>query len=152
MKKQPITKTLFMASVCVYALLYSSAAVADFAKAFQEGQFALGIGKWDLAIAHFTKSIEQNPKFFDAYNGRALAYSKKGEYDKCIADLKKAVELGQESPEPYALMGVVYEIKNDYSAALKAYSEALKRETKAELRKELERRMADAAAKLRTPK
>ncbi len=152
MKKQPITKTLFMASVCVYTLLCSSAALADFVQAFQEGQFALGIGKWDQAIAHFTKSIEQNPKFFDAYNGRAFGYSKKGEYDKCIADLKKAVELNQESPEPYALMGVVYEIKNDFSGALKAYSEALKREKKPELRKELEKRMADAAAKLRTPK
>jgi tetratricopeptide (TPR) repeat protein len=42
------------------------------------GQYGAG-GKYDLAIIEFTKAIEINPRYAQAYNNRGLAYDAKGE-------------------------------------------------------------------------
>jgi len=46
----------------------------------------------DMAIAQFTKAIEINPKFANAYFNRGKAYAIKGSYDKAILDYTKAIE------------------------------------------------------------
>lgn len=46
------------------------------------------------AISEFTKAIEINPNYADAYDSRANAYYKSKEYDKAWADVHKAEELG----------------------------------------------------------
>ena len=47
----------------------------------------------DLAIVEFTKAIEINPRFAEAYHERGLAYDAKGEYDLAISDYNKALEI-----------------------------------------------------------
>ncbi|MGB9618682.1 MAG: tetratricopeptide repeat protein, partial [Desulfomonilaceae bacterium] len=84
-----------------------------------------------------------------AYHYRAIAYSKKGEYDKSIEDLKKAVQLNPDYPDAYGLMGLVYEIKKDYASALKVYKEALAREKRPAVVKLLQKYIQDAEAKLK---
>jgi tetratricopeptide (TPR) repeat protein len=64
--------------------------------------FFLGVihfheGKFDLAIADFTKAIQIKPNVADAYFFRGLAYKKKGEIDKAIIDFKKAKDIDNKS-------------------------------------------------------
>src|SRR5215204_1440714 len=48
---------------------------------------------YDEAIREYTKAIELNPQFAEAYYNRGIAYSDKKEYDAAIQDYTKAIEL-----------------------------------------------------------
>jgi C-terminal processing protease CtpA/Prc len=48
---------------------------------------------YDQAISAFTKGINLNPKYAEAYKHRANAYMKKKQYDAAIADYTKYIEL-----------------------------------------------------------
>ena len=50
-------------------------------------------GDYDKAIADYTKAIELNPDYAEAYYNRGLAYSRKDEDDKSDADFKKFTEI-----------------------------------------------------------
>ena len=45
----------------------------DYWDYYEQGEFALAVEKWSRAVELFTKSIEDNPKFFMAYNNRGIA-------------------------------------------------------------------------------
>jgi len=141
--------SLFILSFVAATLLQSPARAEDYLDYFEQGEFALQVQKWDRAIEFLTKSIQDNPSFFAAYQRRAVAYSKKGEYDKSIEDLKKATQLNPDFPDAYGLLGMVYEIKKDNTAAHQAYREALAREKRPAVRKILEKYMQDLEAKLK---
>ena len=130
-------------------LLSAPVSAEDYLDYYEQGEFALRVEKWDRAIEFFTKSIQENPSFFVAYHYRAIAYSKKGEYDKSIQDLKKATQLNPDYPDAFGLLGVVYEIKKDNVAAHEAYREALSREKRPAVRKILEKNIQDLEAKLK---
>jgi len=119
-----------------------------------EADFALGIGKFDRAIELLTSVISKKPDQEILYLARALAYSKKGDYDKSIQDLNKVTQM--KSPEAvleaYNMLGRLYEIKKDYASAQKAYQEALKRAKDPENKKVLEKWIADMGARLQKPK
>lgn len=133
------------AFVCV--IVTGLAGAKDYLDFYEQGEFALRVEKWDRAIDFFTKSIADNPNFFLAYHNRAIALSKKGEYDKSLKDLDKAVQLNPNYPDAYGLMGLIYEIKKDYASAAKVYKEALAREKRAPVRRVLEKYVRDAEAK-----
>jgi tetratricopeptide (TPR) repeat protein len=141
--------SLFMLALMAAILVQPPASGQDYLDYFEQGEFALQVKKWDRAIEFFTKSIQDNPSFFAAYQRRAVAYSQKGEYDKSIEDLKKATQLNPDYPDAYGLLGMVYEIKKDNTAAHQAYREALSREKRPAVRKILEKNIQDLEAKLK---
>lgn len=140
---------LILAVLGACALLSGLAGAQDYLDFYEQGEFALRVEKWDRAIEQFTKSIEDNPNFYVAYHNRAIAYSKKGEYNKSIQDLQKAVQLNPEYPDAYGLMGLLYEIQKDYPSALKVYQEALAREKRPAVKKILEKYIQDVEAKIK---
>ncbi len=145
-----ITKLIL---ICLFCTLASTSVFAqNFVENYEKGDMAIRFQKWGRAITFLSKAIADNPKLFVAYHKRALAYSKTGQYDKCIADLKKATELEPDFPEAHALMGVVYEIRKDYPSALKAYQEALKREKRRDGRKMLQKYIHDVQQRMREKK
>lgn len=133
---------------CLCALIVRFAEATDYLDFYEQGEFALRVEKWDRAIDLFTKSIADNPSFFLAYHNRAIAYSKKGEYDKSLQDLQKAVQLNPNYPDAYGLMGLIYEIKRDFASAVRVYKEALAREKRAPVKRVLEKYIRDAEAKV----
>ncbi len=52
-----------------------------------------GKGDYDRAIADYTKAIEIDPKYANAYYSRGIAWGKKGNSDRAIADYTKAIEI-----------------------------------------------------------
>ncbi len=72
-------------------------AISDFTEAFKQ---------LDKAIADFTKAIEKNPRFAEAYYFRGLVYYDKGQYDKAISDFTKAIEINARGAEAYSKRGI----------------------------------------------
>jgi len=119
-----------------------------------EADFALGIGKFDRAIELLTSIISKKPDQEALYLARALAYSKKGDYDKSIQDLRKVTQMKNPDAmfEAYNMLGRIYEIKKDYASAQKAYQEAFKRAKDPATKKILEQWIADMGTKLQKRK
>jgi tetratricopeptide (TPR) repeat protein len=142
--------TLYMLALLLVLPVFEIAPAAqDYKDYYEQGEFALRVEKWDKAIDLLTKSIQDNPNFSMAYQNRAIAYSKKGDYQKSIQDLKKVVELNPKQADPWGVMGLVYEIMKDYPSAVHAYKEALSREKRPAFRKVIEKYLQDAEAKIK---
>ncbi|KAL1593866.1 Cochaperone protein [Paraconiothyrium brasiliense] len=57
------------------------------------GAAALSASKYDEAIEHYTKAIEQNPGAVDYYVKRSTAYQRSSKYTEALIDAEKAVVL-----------------------------------------------------------
>ena len=63
-------------------------------------------GNYEHALADYTKAIEQNPKFDNAYWYRGEIYKQQKKYDLALTEYTKAIELNP-SPNYYRGRGVV---------------------------------------------
>ena len=93
-------------------LMYSSGnfdgAISDFSRVikltkdvnahYQRGLSYLGKNDFRRAIADFTKVIESAPNFAEAYQQRALAYSKLGDAARALADQATAADIANAQP------------------------------------------------------
>lgn len=78
-----------------------------------------------LSIADFTKAIELNPDYVEAYLYRGRAYLDRGELEKAIADFTKMLVLRPKLAENFYIRGEAYlrakkweEAKRDLTAAI----------------------------------
>ena len=62
---------------------------------------AVQADRYDQAISHFNRVLEQNPRDARAYYERGLVYYNKGEYDKAWQDVHKAQSLGYQVPPEF---------------------------------------------------
>ena len=103
---------------------------------FQAGNAYLDEEQWDEAITEYTKAIELNPEFAEAYANRAVAYLEKylegyGAYDWVIADCEKAMELdahiklNARLALAYAERGKCFFQKGKYDQAVADYTRAM---------------------------
>ena len=77
------------------------------------------------SIENYTKAIEINGEFKEAYINRGDAYLKKKEWDKAIKDCEKAIDIDSRFKEPYNNLGVAYDGKNESYKAIKNYTKAI---------------------------
>jgi len=75
------------------------------------GRGLVKVSRGDLAgaVADFSRAIELNPKYRDAYVNRAIAFAKMDEYEKSIADRRQAIELEPRNPDTYLEYGYMGE-------------------------------------------
>ncbi len=139
----------YLSAVTVVSLIaiFGSAWAEDYLDFFDRGEFALRVQNWKRAVEYFDKAVEANPRFVIGYINRAIAYSKMGQYDKSIEDLKHAVQIDPDRPDVYGLMGLVQEIKKDYPAAIEAYRAALAGEKRPAVWAVIERYIKDLGPK-----
>ena len=74
-----------------------------------------------LPITDYTIAIELNPDAAQVYYNRGVAYYKKGDYDRAIADNAKAIELNPGYAKAYGNRGVAFHTKGDYDRAILDY-------------------------------
>jgi Flp pilus assembly protein TadD len=61
------------------------------------------------AISDFTKALELNSNYAEAYNYRGVAYSTLGDHEHALADYNAAIKLQPDEATPYYGRGYVYE-------------------------------------------
>ena len=76
-------------------------------------------GDLDGAIAEYTRAIELDPRYADAYLNRANTQADKGDMGHAIADYNRALEINPALARAYAGRGGV---KGDLDGALSDYS------------------------------
>ncbi len=81
--------------------------------------------EYEKSIGHYTKAIELNPNYVEAYNNRGVAYTDKGEYDRALNDCNTAIQLNPHSAATYLNRGNAYQNKGDYDRAIEDYTKAI---------------------------
>lgn len=100
------------------ALAFLNACNAEDAKSFvKAGTEKYRAKDFDGAIADYTKAIEADPKFGDAYKFRGLSKSLKGDWKGCLADMNSALSLSPESIDFLSTRAFTHLHLGDFPAA-----------------------------------
>jgi len=88
-------------------------------------------GNLDGAIDDYTRAIEIDPNYRDAYINRARVRNTKGDFDGSIADYTKVIELKPDYVDAYIGLAAAYfnrgtakNVKGDYDGAIADYDKA----------------------------
>ncbi|OGG04932.1 hypothetical protein A2Z33_06575 [Candidatus Gottesmanbacteria bacterium RBG_16_52_11] len=82
-------------------------------------------GDINQAIAEFSRAIELNPFYADAYHNRGLSYLKAGKTEEAERDLSEAVRLNPNIWQSKQLLASIQFGRGDYQEALNQISSAL---------------------------
>jgi len=74
--------------------------------------------QYDLGIADFSKAIEIDPTFVEAYCNRGKLYYLQGGYDLAVTDASKAIELDPTVSKAYFIRGEAYNAKHLFNHRL----------------------------------
>jgi tetratricopeptide (TPR) repeat protein len=99
----------------------SSSAAFDFILAnlyFQDGDLA-------KAEQYYGNAVVKHPDFRRAYKNLGLVQVQKGDFDKAIKTISKAMELGEVDGRSYGLLGYGYLTQEKYYPAEAAYRQAI---------------------------
>jgi len=80
---------------------------------------------YDGAIADYTKAIETNPKYSEAYCNRGNSKLLKRDYDGAYADGNQAIVLEPKNAEAYSVRGQAKSGKSDYDGAIADFNQAI---------------------------
>ncbi len=90
-----------------------------------KGAQAMERQEMSQAIKHFTRAIEIDPKFAEAYNQRAIAHYLLEDFDESIADCRRTTDLMPCHFGAWAGMGHCHAHTGRLQQALKCYQKAL---------------------------
>ncbi len=79
----------------------------------------------NAAIADYTRAIDINAGYANAWSNRGLAYLKLGQLDKAVSDNMKAVEIEPSFSPAYNNLGSAYDEMGQYPKAIDSYSKAI---------------------------
>ena len=79
----------------------------------------------DQAIAAFTRAIELDESYADAYLALAQSYDQKGMIDDVITTIKRAIALNRKEPLYHASLSVLYRKKEMIPEAEAQMAEAM---------------------------
>ena len=82
-------------------------------------------GDFDGAITDYTRAIELDPEYAEAYNYRGFVHLNNGDIDKAIADYTKAIDIDQELTEAYKDRATAYLANSDFGNAITDYTKAI---------------------------
>lgn len=77
------------------------------------------------AEQYYQKAVAKHPDFRRAYKNMGLVQIQKGEFDKAIRTISKAIELGEVDGRSYGLLGYGYLNQRKYYPAEAAYRQAI---------------------------
>jgi tetratricopeptide (TPR) repeat protein len=92
---------------------------------FFRGKAYQSQGKYEQAIADYTKAIELDPEYTYAYISRGIAYADQEDYDQAIADYNQSIELDPKLAFAYNNRGAIYHEQGNYEEAIAEYSKAI---------------------------
>lgn len=75
----------------------------------------------DKANDYFERARLLSSRKIDFYNSRGMVYFRKGNWEKAIIDVKKALEIDSNSAFSHFLLGNIYEVENKITEAIVEY-------------------------------
>jgi tetratricopeptide (TPR) repeat protein len=93
--------------------------------AFAEGTRAVQAGRYEEALAHYTRVIELNPANYDGYYNRGLQYQRLGQPAAARADYERAITLRPDHYQALGNLGSVLIELGQPDAALEILEQAL---------------------------
>ena len=112
--------------VAIAMLLWFSAPVAETSiAASNEGLLYTNTGEYHKAIAAFTRAIELDPNFTDAYISRGWVYIELEQYEQAVVDYTKAIELDPSLADAYINRSGAYIELGQYEQAIVDYEKAV---------------------------
>ncbi len=92
---------------------------------FERG-YAAGIsGNANDAVDAYSKAIEVNPQYVEAYNNRGNIYASLGNHNQAIKDFNKTIELDPQYAYAYSNRGAAYKILGDFKQAIDDHNKAI---------------------------
>lgn len=93
----------------------------------EKGEKAFNAGDSQGAIDIFSKVIDLDINYADAYYARGFAYAAKGHLDTALVDLNKAIELDKNQAKYYYMRGWVYsdDGKKQYDKGIEDFDKAI---------------------------
>lgn len=91
----------------------------------QRGRDAMGAGRTEEAIEHFTALVDHAPDFAEGWNARATAYFAAGAYGPAVADIARTLTLNPQHFGALAGLGAILEETDQKLRALEVYRAAL---------------------------
>jgi len=135
--KNKLSNSIQVILIIVFSMLFSCATTpkgqqrSSEAKVFlNRGYYFASKDQYDEAISDYTKALEINPRYIEAYNNRGLAYASKGQYDDAISDYNKALKINPRYIEAYNNRGNAHLNKGQYDDAISDYNKILKIESR----------------------
>ena len=92
---------------------------------FKLGGDALDQQRHDDAISYYTTYLQSNPSSHAAYNNRALAYQRKGNYPQALEDFRRAIQLDPKEELYWRNRGDLYAEKSEWTSAAGDFSRAI---------------------------
>jgi len=77
--------------------------------------------------------LEIEPNYAPAYNNRGAAYNGKGQYDRAISDLNKALEIQPKLAEAYFNRGFAYGRKGEWDHAIADFNRGIELKPKKDI-------------------
>lgn len=86
--------------------------------------------EYDKVISNLNEAIKVNPKFYDAYAQRAIAYKNKKDYKRALSDINTAINESKNktigTARYYAVRAGIYEKIKEYDKEIADYTVAIK--------------------------
>ena len=101
-----------------------AAAAAALRKTLDDAIAASNAGRYDEAIAGFSKAAETQPTCFACYYNIGYGYAQKKDYDNAETNYKKAVELKADYADAYAGLASIYNAQRKFDLAAAASAKA----------------------------
>jgi tetratricopeptide (TPR) repeat protein len=91
------------------------------------GEEALGAGNSFAAVEAFSGAVALRPDAMPGYYRRAEAYRSQRQFEKAAADLRAAMRLAPDAPQPRIALGDLYDAEGDHGQAAGWYQSAADR-------------------------
>ena len=93
------------------------------------GHYNRGVGyiqqeKYDLALAEFTKAININPRYAEAYLNRGFLYEQQEKPDLALSDYNQALNINPRFAEAYSNRGILYYSLQEREKAIRDFRQA----------------------------
>jgi tetratricopeptide (TPR) repeat protein len=90
-----------------------------------KGYTAVENGKYNDAITNYTKAIQLDSSFAEAFRYRATAYCYLKKYTEALADFDRAIKLDPEDAASFNGRAAIYEELDILNVAIKDYAKAV---------------------------